>query len=98
LLDIAGLTGGELARSLEAGARPSDVAAVLMREAGRRAPAIVVFEDVHWADEATLDVLGFLGRRIESFPALLVATYRDELDGAHRGLCWASFRAQACVG
>jgi DNA-binding CsgD family transcriptional regulator/tetratricopeptide (TPR) repeat protein len=83
LLDIAQLTGGELARSLESGARPSVVAAVLMREAGRRAPTIVVFEDVHWADEATLDVLGLLGRRIESFPALLVATYRDELDRAH---------------
>ena len=83
LLDIAQLAGGELARSLEGGARPSDVAAVLMREAGSRAPTIVVFEDVHWADEATLDVLGLLGRRIESFPALLLATYRDELDRAH---------------
>ena len=69
--------------ALESGARPSVVAAVLMREAGGRAPTIVVFEDVHWADEATLDVLGLLGRRIESFPALLVATYRDELDRAH---------------
>jgi ATP/maltotriose-dependent transcriptional regulator MalT len=83
LLDIAESTGGELARSLESGARPSDVATALMREAGRRAPAVVVFEDVHWADEATLDVLELLGRRIEGFPALLVATYRDELDRAH---------------
>jgi predicted ATPase len=54
-----------------------------MRVAGKRAPAIVVFEDVHWADQATLDVLGLLGRRIESFPVLLVATYRDELDRGH---------------
>lgn len=83
LLDIAQLTGGELARSVESGARPSDVAMLLMREAARRAPTIVVFEDVHWADEATLDVLGLLGRRIQSFPALLVATYRDELDRVH---------------
>jgi DNA-binding CsgD family transcriptional regulator len=83
LLDISQLTGGELARSLESEARPSDVATALMREAGKRAPTIVVFEDVHWADEATLDVLGLLGRRIESFPALLVATYRDELDRMH---------------
>ena len=54
-----------------------------MREASRRAPTIVVFEDVHWADEATLDVLGLLGRRIETFPALLIVTYRDALDRAH---------------
>jgi hypothetical protein len=47
-------------------------------------PAIVVFEDVHWADEATLDVLRLLGRRIATVPALLVASYRDdELDRAH---------------
>jgi predicted ATPase len=83
LLDIARLTGGELAGLMESGARPSDVATALMGEASRRAQTIVVFEDVHWADEATLDVLGLLGRRIESFPALLVATYRDELDRAH---------------
>jgi DNA-binding CsgD family transcriptional regulator len=83
LLDIAQITGGALANSLEEGARPSDVASVLMREAGRQVPTIVVFEDVHWADEATLDVLELLGRRIESIPVLLVATYRDQLDRAH---------------
>jgi DNA-binding CsgD family transcriptional regulator/tetratricopeptide (TPR) repeat protein len=83
LLDIAQLTGGELARSLESGARPSDVATVLMREARRQTPTIIVFEDVHWADEATLDVLRLLGRRIENFPALLVASYRDERDRAY---------------
>jgi DNA-binding CsgD family transcriptional regulator/tetratricopeptide (TPR) repeat protein len=37
-----------------------------------------VLEDVHWADEATIDLLGFLGRRLSRTPALLVATYRDE--------------------
>ncbi len=83
LLDIAQLTGGELARLLESGARPSDVASVLMREATRQTQTVIVFEDVHWADEATLDVLGLLGRRIERIPVLLIATYRDELDHAH---------------
>ena len=39
---------------------------------------------MHWADEATLDVLRLLGRRIATVPALLVATYRDdELDRGH---------------
>ena len=37
-------------------------------------PTILVVEDVHWADEATLDVLGYLARRIASLPALLVLT------------------------
>lgn len=40
--------------------------------------AIIVFEDVHWADEATLDLLRFLGRRITRIPVLLVLTYRDD--------------------
>ncbi len=39
---------------------------------------VVVMEDVHWADEATLDLLRFLGRRIRSAPALLIVTYRDD--------------------
>ena len=43
-----------------------------------------MIEDLHWADEATLDVLRLLARKIDSVPALVVATYRDtELDRAH---------------
>ena len=41
-------------------------------------PTLVVVEDVHWADAATLDVLKFLGRRIDRIPATLVVTYRPE--------------------
>ena len=44
----------------------------------------LVVEDVHWADEATLDVIGLLGRRVEQLGALVVVTYRtDELPRAH---------------
>ena len=39
---------------------------------------MLVVEDVHWADEATIDLLRFLGRRIRDVPVLLLATYRDE--------------------
>lgn len=41
-------------------------------------PVLVVIEDVHWADEATMDLVKFLGRRIERTRALLVASYRDD--------------------
>lgn len=44
----------------------------------QRAPTLLVVEDVHWADEATLDLLKFLGRRIDRLPCLLVVTYRDD--------------------
>jgi predicted ATPase len=62
---------------------PHEVVAALAREFRRPAPTIFVLEDVHWADEATLDVLRLLSRRLEAVPALVLASYRDdELDRA----------------
>jgi ATP/maltotriose-dependent transcriptional regulator MalT len=40
--------------------------------------SIVVLEDLHWADEATLDFVRFIGRRIQRTRCLLLATYRDD--------------------
>jgi len=40
--------------------------------------SIVVLEDLHWADEATLDFVRFLGRRIQRTRCLLIATHRDD--------------------
>jgi ATP/maltotriose-dependent transcriptional regulator MalT len=39
---------------------------------------IVLLEDLHWADELTLDFVRFLGRRIQHTRCLLIATYRDD--------------------
>ncbi len=48
-------------------------------------PVLFVVEDVHWADDATLDLLKFLGRRIDRVACLLVLSYRDdELTPTHR--------------
>jgi DNA-binding CsgD family transcriptional regulator/tetratricopeptide (TPR) repeat protein len=41
-------------------------------------PTLLVLDDVHWADESTLDLLRFLGRRLDALEVLLVATYREE--------------------
>ncbi|MGW0881426.1 helix-turn-helix transcriptional regulator [Streptomyces sp. NPDC002671] len=47
-------------------------------------PSLLVVEDVHWADEATMDLLRYLARRLPSVPALVVVTYRDdEIDRTH---------------
>lgn len=47
-------------------------------------PTILVLEDVHWADAATLDLLRFLGRRVGRTHALVLATYRsDEIGTTH---------------
>lgn len=40
-------------------------------------PVVLVFEDVHWADEATVDLIKFLARRITRLRCLFVITYRE---------------------
>jgi DNA-binding CsgD family transcriptional regulator len=51
--------------------------AALLDELGSR-PTIVVVEDAHWADEASLDALKFLARRVDASACLLIVTYRDD--------------------
>ena len=65
-----------------AGTEPRRVAGALAAELERT--PLVVLEDVHWADQATLDVLRVLGRRIDATRGLVLATYRDdEVEGDH---------------
>lgn len=75
--DIAAQAQGALATLLSGTATHVAVLDAMLAELAGR-PAIVVVEDVHWADEATLDLLRFLGRRIVDTAALLVLTYRDD--------------------
>ena len=45
---------------------------------------LVVFEDIHWADEATLDFIKFFARRINQLKCLFILTYRDtEIYSSH---------------
>jgi class 3 adenylate cyclase len=84
LVDVADTIGGELLHVVEEGAKPQAVAAALIRELTVRGPTVLVLEDLHWADEATLDVIALLGRKIETVHGLAVLTYRDdELDRRH---------------
>ena len=38
---------------------------------------LLVFEDIHWADDATFDFIKFFARRITQLPCLFILTYRD---------------------
>jgi DNA-binding CsgD family transcriptional regulator/tetratricopeptide (TPR) repeat protein len=91
LLSVAESVGGELEAAVAAGAAPYAVAMALMRAlravpdstgAPATSPAVFVLEDLHWADEATLDVFMLLARRVASVPVLVVGTYRE--DGLER--------------
>jgi DNA-binding CsgD family transcriptional regulator/tetratricopeptide (TPR) repeat protein len=59
-VDLAQLVGGELEDLLERGGRPHEVLSALAREASPVSPTVLMLEDLHWADEATLDVLRLL--------------------------------------
>ncbi|MGA9369874.1 MAG: AAA family ATPase [Steroidobacteraceae bacterium] len=77
LHDIARQTHGKLAATLGAGARPELIFTAALDEF-ERMKALIVIEDVHWADEATLDLLKYLGRRIHRTHCMLAVTYRDD--------------------
>lgn len=77
LRDLIGSVGAALARALESVDRAA-VLDELRAELASAGPTVLVIEDVHWADEATLDVLRFLVRRAATMPLALVLTYRDD--------------------
>ncbi|MHB8646625.1 MAG: ATP-binding protein [Thermomicrobiales bacterium] len=50
----------------------------------RHRPLLVLLDDLHWADPASLDLLRFLARSLDTLPLLLLVTYRsDELTRRH---------------
>jgi DNA-binding CsgD family transcriptional regulator/tetratricopeptide (TPR) repeat protein len=78
LIEIAHELGGGLVPLVERGAKPYEVVTALVQELDGATPAVFVLDDLHWADEATLDVFRLLVRRVESVPVLIVAGYRDD--------------------
>lgn len=73
--DIAREAGAELPAARE------DVFAALLDELSGRPPTVMVVEDLHWADAASLDAVAVVGRRIGRMTGTLVLTYRsDEID------------------
>jgi DNA-binding CsgD family transcriptional regulator/tetratricopeptide (TPR) repeat protein len=78
LRDLVGSVGTTLTRALESGDRGAVIDALRAELDWQHHATVLVVEDVHWADEATLDVLRFLVRRIATVPLVLVLTYRDE--------------------
>jgi DNA-binding CsgD family transcriptional regulator len=76
-LDWADCVSVPLEQAIARGASPQELHPLLIEElSDTRRPTTLVLEDVHWADDATLDAITFLSRRIASLPALLVLTVR----------------------
>jgi DNA-binding SARP family transcriptional activator/DNA-binding CsgD family transcriptional regulator/tetratricopeptide (TPR) repeat protein len=77
LVDVAPQLDEKVGELLRSGARDGLFEATLaaLEEQG---PAVLVIEDLHWADMSTLDLVRFLARRLQTTHAVVVLTYRDE--------------------
>ena len=82
LVDVAVKTGGALWDAVSRRAPAHEVFSVLLA-ALRSSPTMLVIEDVHWADEATLDVVALLARRMPTTCSLAIVTSREELAPDH---------------
>lgn len=87
LFDIADALGPDVASLLQAQASREQIFRAVLG-AFRAAPGamVMVGEDAHWTDEATLELIRFLGRRIRSTHALVIIAYRDDQLGPYHPL------------
>lgn len=81
--DLA-LSSPTLQQALSSETPPHRFHSVLLNVLEAARPTILVLEDVHWADQATLDAITVVGRRVSELPAVLVLTFRGgEVDPDH---------------
>jgi len=85
LHDIGRQTQGALLAALSSRATRDLIFTAALDELERE-KTLIVFEDMHWADEATLDLLKYLGRRIHGTRSMLAVTYRDDEVGSRHPL------------
>jgi DNA-binding CsgD family transcriptional regulator/tetratricopeptide (TPR) repeat protein len=68
-------TGGALGQALADGDRDAVYDAVLGALSAYR-PTALVIEDIHWADDGTVDVLNFVASRLADLPVVIILTLR----------------------
>lgn len=85
LRDFAAAAGGELAAAMNK-PKPRHVIFRAFFDLLGAQEGVVVIEDAHWADGATLDLLVHTGRRMSASRSVLVVTYRNDEIGPHHPL------------
>ena len=79
LRDAAAAVGGPLAAAFSGEPDRESVYRALLDELSHSdLPTILAVEDIHWADDATLDALQFVARRLQRLRAVVVLSYRDD--------------------
>ena len=90
LYDMGDDLGGALSELCRTNASRDELFVALLRQVSAPdALHVLVVEDVHWADEATIDLLRFLARRVRDAPVLVIASYRDDGPSA-TGPLWSA--------
>jgi DNA-binding CsgD family transcriptional regulator/tetratricopeptide (TPR) repeat protein len=85
LVDMAPQLGGGVQRLLDHDESPTKIFSALL-DLLKASTHVLVFEDVHWADDGSLDLLRYLGRRLAGTRSLVIATYRDDETGPQHPL------------
>ncbi len=85
LFDIASQLDEEFANLLTSEKDRAVVfSSLITKLSSLRKTVVLVFEDVHWADDATFDLIKFLSRRINKICCLFIVSFRDnEISGKH---------------
>ena len=87
LYDIARQIGGKLSAQLESNASRAAIFFTLLDQlCDSPQPTLLAIEDIHWADETTLDLTKVLSRRVSQMKVLLIVTYRDDDIGVQHKL------------
>ncbi len=84
LEDMAVALGPELRRILDSDASRAQVGRWLLGRLSGGGTQIIVIEDIQWADDATLEVVAYLARRLGDLPVLVLLPVRDD-EGAATG-------------
>lgn len=83
--DMAPALGAEVSQLLAENTQTATLfSTILTALENSRQPTILICEDVHWADNATLDLIKFIGRRIQFINCLMILSFRsDEISSSH---------------
>jgi DNA-binding CsgD family transcriptional regulator len=76
--DVARAIGGPLEEALASEAPREAIFGALLDQLEQQPQTAIVFEDLHWADESSVDAVAFIARRIERTTGALIVTYRSE--------------------
>ena len=83
--DLAAQLGDDVAATLQGASQPHEIFTAVFEHL-RLHPSVLVVDDLHWADEGTIDLLRFLLRRLRITSSLVVGALRDEDVGASHPL------------